>query len=85
MVILFDEVRGRRALKGAIKRTFSNRGTDVPTSFAEFFTSLDLTILERSWGSVELTGGKMSFATCKRRLRGVLRGVDTLLAPKRRT
>ena len=85
MVILFDEARGRRALKGAIKRTFSNRGTDVPTSFAEFFASLDLTILERSWGSVELTGGKMSFATCKRRLRGVLRGVDKLLAPKRRT
>ena len=85
MVILFDEARGRRALKGAIKRTFSNRGTEMPTSFAEFFASLDLTILERSWGSVELTGGKMSFATCKRRLRGVRRGVDTLLAPKRRT
>lgn len=85
MVILFDEVRERRALKGAIKRTFSNRGTEMPTSFAEFFASLDLTILERSWGSVELTGGKISFATCKRRLRGVLRGVDKLLAPKRRT
>ncbi len=53
--------------------------------FAEFFARLDLTILERSWGSVELTGVKMSFATCQRRLRGVLRGIDKLLVPKRRS
>lgn len=85
LVILFDEVRERRALKGAIKKTFSNRATDMPTSFAEFFARLDLTILERSWGSVELTGVKMSFATCQRRLRGVLRGIDKLLVPKRRS
>ncbi len=57
----------------------------MPTSFAEFFASLDLTILERSWGSVELTGGKMSFASCQRRLRVVLKGIDKLLARKRRS
>lgn len=85
LVILFDEVREQRPLKGAIKKTFSNRGTEMPTSFAEFFASLDLTILERSWGSVELTGGKMSFASCQRRLQGVLRGVDKLLVAKRRS
>jgi hypothetical protein len=85
LVILFDEVRERRALKGAIKKTFSNRGTEMPTSFAEFFARLDLTILERSWGSVELTGGKMSFASCQRRLRVVLKGIDKLLARKRRS
>lgn len=85
LVILFDQVKERRALKGAIKKTFSNRGTEMPTSFAEFFSRLDLTVLERSWGSVELTGGEMSFTSCQRRLRGVLRGIDKLLAPKRRS
>lgn len=85
LVILFEEVKGRKVLKGAIKKTFSNRATDMPTSFAEFFASLDLTVLERAWGSVELTGGNMSFSTCQRRLRGVLRGIDRLFVPKRRS
>ena len=85
LVILFNEVKERRGLKGAIKKTFSNRGTEMPTSLAEFFARLDLTILERSWGSVELTGGKMSFASCQRRLRSVLRGIDKLLEQKRRS
>jgi hypothetical protein len=83
LVILFDAVKARRTLKGAIKKTFSNRGTETPTSFAEFFRGLDVTILERSWGSVELTGGTMSFASCQRRLRSALRGIDKILTPKR--
>lgn len=82
LVILFDEVKARRTLKGAITRTFSNRGSEMPTSLAEFFRELDITILERSWGSVELSGGKMSFASCQRQLLEVLKEIDKLLAPK---
>lgn len=82
LVLLFDVVRSRPRLSTAIRKTFLNRNTELPVSFSEFFKTLDLTILERSWGSVELSSGKMTFASCKRRLREVLKGIDSLLAKK---
>jgi len=84
LVVLFDEVKTRARLSTAINKTFTNRKTELPASFSAFFKALDLTILERSWGSVELSGGKMSFATCKRRLTSVLKGVDSILIKKKK-
>jgi hypothetical protein len=84
LVILFEEVKTRARLSTAINQTFTNRKTELPASFSEFFKTLDLTILERSWGSVELSGGKMTFATCKRRLGTVLKGVDAILTKKKK-
>jgi hypothetical protein len=59
LVVLYNEVKTRAGLSTAINKTFANRKTELPTSFLEFFKTLDLTILERSWGSVELSGGEM--------------------------
>jgi hypothetical protein len=82
LVILFDQVKASTKLGSAIRKTFSNRETELPVSFSGFFETLDLTILERSWGSVELSGGKMTFANCKRSLASVLKGVDAILTKK---
>ena len=82
LAILFDEVKSRVKLSTAIRKTFSNRETELPVSFLEFFKTLDLTILERSWGSVELSVGKMTFASCTRSLSSVLKGVDAILTKK---
>lgn len=84
LAVLYDEVKTGARLSTAITKTFANRKTDVPASFAAFFKTLDLTILERSWSSVELSGGKMTFTTCKRRLASVLKGVDSILAKKKK-
>ena len=84
LVVLFDKVKTRARLSTAINQTFTNRKTELPASFAAFFKNLDLTILERSWGSVELSGAKMTFATCNRRLVSVLKGVDSILTKKKK-
>lgn len=84
LVVLYDEVKTRARLSTAINKTFSNRKTELPSSLSAFFKTLDLTILERSWGSVELSGGKMTFATCKRRLASVLKGIDSILTKKKK-
>ena len=84
LVVHFNEVKTRARLGSAIQQTFSNRKTELPASFSAFFKTLDLTILERSWGSVELSGGNMTFATCKRRLSSALKGVDSILTKKKK-
>lgn len=82
LVLIFGQVRESTKLASAIRLTFSNRDTEIPKSFLEYFDQLDLTILERSWGSVELSGPKMSFPTCKRKLKGVMSGIDEILNKK---
>lgn len=82
--MLYDEVKTRAGLSTALNKTFVNRNTELQASFLEFFESLDLTILERSWGSVELSDGKMTFATCKRKLALVLKGIESILTKKKK-
>ena len=82
LVTIFNQAQKCKSLVFAISKTFNNRETMLPESFEAFFKSLDLTILERSWGSVELTDGKMTFALCKRRLNAVLKKIDTLFSKK---
>ena len=79
LVVLYDEVKTRARLSAAIKKTFSHRRTELPVSFLGFFKTLDLSILERSWASVEISNGRMTFAICKRRLASVLKSVDSIL------
>jgi len=78
LVIIFDEAKKRKSLVSAIQKTFSNRGTKLPKSFEAFFNSLDFSIIQRSWGSVELTNDKMTFETCKLRLVVILKVIDGL-------
>jgi hypothetical protein len=80
LVVLFDRVRTRKSLGNAIQKTFSNRETEMPSSFADFFKKLDLVILERSWGSVELIGIAMSFVRCRRQLLTTLKALDEIIA-----
>ena len=84
LVVLFDEVKTRGRLGAAINKTFTNRKTELPDSFSAFFKTLDLTILERSWGSVELSGGKMTFVTCRRKLASVLTDIDSILTKQKK-
>lgn len=84
LVVLYDEVKTRTRLGAAINKTFANRKTQLPASFSAFFRTLDLTILERSWGSVELSGGKMTFATCRRKMATVLKGIDSILTKRKK-
>jgi len=80
LVVFFDKVSTSKSLVPAILKTFKNRGTAVPTSLAAFEKQLDFTILERSWGSVELAGGKMSFEDCRSRFQRLLKKLDARLA-----
>jgi hypothetical protein len=82
LVVLFEEVKTSARLSTAINQTFANRKTALPASFSAYFKTLDLSILDRAWGSVELSGGKMLFASCKRRLNLVLKNIDALLAQR---
>ena len=84
LVILFEEIKNRTRLSSAIRKTFTNRKTELPVSFSEFFKALDFTILERAWGSVQLSGGEMTLKTCKRRLGVALRGIDEILTSSKR-
>jgi len=44
-------------LKKAIHRTFGHRSTEVPTSFFDFWRTLDKSILKRSAGSIAVSSG----------------------------
>lgn len=79
LIKLFAALQSEKSLVSAARRTFDNRRTILPESFEAFFVELDLSILERSWGSVELAGTNMNFEDCKKRLRIVMRALDLLL------
>ncbi|MCB0311016.1 MAG: nucleotidyl transferase AbiEii/AbiGii toxin family protein, partial [Bdellovibrionales bacterium] len=78
LVVIFDEVKASKTFSSALRKTFKNRETELPGSFSEFVRTLDFTILERSWGSVELSGGTMTFGECHKRLLTIMKQVDKL-------
>lgn len=79
LVGIFDTVKANRALLPSIQETFDNRSTALPASFLEFFKDLDLTVLMRSWGTVELQGMGLRFEECRKQLEDILLQIDELL------
>lgn len=79
LVVMFDEVGQSETFSSALRKTFRNRVTELPSSFLGFGEVLDFSILRRSWGSVELSGGSMSFEDCHRRLLAIMKKIDKLM------
>lgn len=79
LVVMFDALKESQELVPALQETFKNRETKLPESFFKFASELDYTILERSWGSVDLAGGNISFEDCKERLKFLLKDLDLFL------
>jgi hypothetical protein len=58
---LFKKINDNKKIISAIKKTFLNRKTEIPPSFKKFAESLDTSILQSAWQSVDLMGIDMSF------------------------
>jgi hypothetical protein len=82
LTVLFEILGATPLLRESIENTFQNRATPLPKSFQDFFAALDLTVLQNSWGAVELQRGEMSFADCLKKLKAVLEKVDELLGTR---
>lgn len=78
LLVIYRLLGSSRELRSAIEKTFSNRSTSIPQSFIEFLNALDLTVLQNSWGAVQLSVEQMSFEQCVDELEDVLREIDTL-------
>jgi predicted nucleotidyltransferase component of viral defense system len=76
MPLIFPKCDMSELLK-AINRTFLNRGTRVPNSFATSAGEFDLSILRSAWPSVELSDDSQSFDSAWRELLTCLHVLDT--------
>ncbi|TVQ79810.1 MAG: nucleotidyl transferase AbiEii/AbiGii toxin family protein [Bradymonadales bacterium] len=65
-------------LKSAIERTFSNRGTEKPSSYVEFAKSLDLQSLRSAWPSVKEFSNQQEFNDVWTELLKLLEELDNL-------
>ncbi len=57
LTILLPRCENVTLLKKAIDKTFKHRSTDRPTSFVEFWKTLDKSVLKRATGAVVLSSG----------------------------
>lgn len=61
LVYLFPRCKDPRALRAAIQKTFENRGTAIPKSFATEADKFDKTILTQAWPGVRILKDKPTF------------------------
>jgi hypothetical protein len=59
LVVLIPKCENQSLLKQAIIRTFEHRSTKMPSSFSNYWRTLDKTILKRSAGAVSPATGKI--------------------------
>lgn len=58
---LLSSATQRKELIEAIRTTFRNRNTQLPSSFVEAAKGIDKTILKGAWPGIEVPGEKMEF------------------------
>ncbi len=79
IILLLESIQETLELRQAILTTFTNRLTAIPNSFVEFFKSLDLMVMQNSWGAVDLQQKPMSFNECCEQLLVVFSKIDLLV------
>jgi hypothetical protein len=77
MPLIFKKCASLAKLRRAIKRTFENRQTPIPSSFLETAESFDLSIMKRAWPSVEFLVESVSFQESWKSLLGILKKIDS--------
>lgn len=77
---LIPRCANQEALRAAIVQTFENRGTTLPASFEKDASQIDITLLSRSWRSVEIKN-KTDFGSIWKKLLGDFKIIDRY-APK---
>jgi len=76
---LFPRCKDAKAVLKAIRETFKNRKTEIPTSLEAHAKKIDTEIMSRSWASVEIEG-KSDFRTAWKELLNNFEKLDRLLA-----
>ncbi len=79
LIYLFPRCQNHGALLSAIRRTFENRGTPLPESFAKQASQFDKTILSHGWPGVKIIGQKPSFEEAWSMLIAALKNLDRMV------
>jgi predicted nucleotidyltransferase component of viral defense system len=75
---IFEKCTNKKVLLKAIEKTFSNRKTPMPESFAQTATDYDLSVMRRAWLSVEFMTSTGSFDTAWESVIESLRELDSI-------
>lgn len=76
LIYLFPRVSDRKALNAAIRKTFENRDTEIPESFAKQAAEIDKTILSHGWPGVKILQEKPDFESAWKNLLRHLKRLD---------
>lgn len=78
LIYLIPKCGNNTALIEAIKKTFANRGTEIPDSFANRANEFDRTILSAGWPGVKILKEKTDFETAWQALTKCLQALDEM-------
>jgi predicted nucleotidyltransferase component of viral defense system len=76
MPLIFKRCKNLKNLSQAINKTFENRKTPIPDSFAQTAEGYELLVLKNSWPSVELMDEGATFESSWQALLRILRSLD---------
>lgn len=76
LIYLIPKCLNTIALVSAINKTFANRGTEIPKSFAKRANDFDRTILAAGWPGVKILSEKTDFETAWQSLMVCLNNLD---------
>jgi predicted nucleotidyltransferase component of viral defense system len=77
MQLIFGRIKDRKLLRKAIQKTFENRKTPIPESFLSTAQEFELAVLQKAWGSVELSASGESFDVVWGKFLAVLRSLES--------
>jgi hypothetical protein len=77
MQLIFGEIKDKKLLRKAIRKTFGNRKTQIPESFFATAYEFESAILQKAWGSVALSTGEEPFDDVWENFLTVLRSLES--------
>lgn len=79
LVILYDAISNKNEILSALNKTFQNRHTPFPPSFADYLKTIDTSLVRLSWNSVELSvDNSIDFQHAWKKLTKIVEELDNL-------
>lgn len=80
LVILYDAISNKNEIFSALNKTFQNRQTSFPHSFADYLKTIDTSLVKLSWNSVALSvDNSIDFEHAWKKLTKIVEELDSLL------
>lgn len=78
LILLFDRCKNKKKLLSAIKNTFENRGTKIPSSWKDFIDLISPELIHKSWGSIQFMEEEIRFYEAWKTLSIIFSKIDLI-------